>query len=127
MKTLIKATILALVVELVFGGLLVLGRGDYLDRLHLGVLGFLAMVLHVPSFLIIGGGWADRLAFQNHDLYTGILVSVQWLVWAVIIYALLLFRNRRSRKVLPSSQNSSGVKTACGKGMATESDGKNSP
>jgi hypothetical protein len=87
---------MALVVEFVSGGLLVLGPGDYLDRLHVGFLVEPVILLHLPSFLLTSGGWAERLAFRNHDAYIGIVVSLQWVVWLVVFLVFLLVRSKHS-------------------------------
>jgi hypothetical protein len=100
MKIFIKAIIAALIIELVSGGLLLLGPGEYLDRLHLGVLEVPAMILHIPSFLFTKCICSDSFVKMHWDIYAGILVSAQWLVWVVIVYTFLFFRERRSQKAV---------------------------
>ena len=87
MTTIKRAAIVALVIELVCGGILYLGERDYLGWLHLDFLALAAMLLHLGGVVITIGRWADGL---NPAAFSGILFVVQWLVWTVIVYAFLL-------------------------------------
>jgi len=98
MKTLWKATVLALVIELVCMGLLYLGERDFLGEFHLDFLALIAMLLHLGGILITSGRWADEI---HPAVFTTILFFVQWLVWIGILYVFLLVQGRWRRKQTP--------------------------
>ncbi len=98
MKTLRKATAIALVIELVCMGVLYLGERDFLGESRLNFLALIAMLLHLGGILITIGSWADKI----HPVpFTGLLFLVQLFVWIVIIYAFLLVRARCRRRQAP--------------------------
>ncbi len=95
MKTLRKATAIALAIELVCMGVLYLGKRDFLDEFHLNFLALVAMLLHLGGILITIGSWADKV---RPVAFTTILFFVQWVVWIGIVYAFLLVQARCRRK-----------------------------
>ncbi len=112
MKTLRKAGVIALAVELVCGGVLYLGESDYLTPLHLDLLAIVAMLLHLGAVLLTSGSWLDRLPRVG---YAATLFLAQWLLWKVLLYLLLLVREYwRRRKTATWKKATAVALISCG-------------